>query len=267
MRNAAFFLLLLLLPRHAVAAASAEPRRSGSDCLTANDAAKAKGPIVCSLGTNRQRFPVSQVSRQQANELFEIAKNIPGISYGYVDDGCYARAHAIAVKLEEKGILVGKIFTTGELAALRPAGAPMLRQKDGSEVPDRYVRWNYHVAPFVMIDTGGTREVYVIDPSLFQNVVPVQDWMKAQLVTADSYLNETQTSDRHAYMLGNPDSWRLTHSNDPRRLLNGIVTTPLSVRREGFSETDLSHTERTNRNYNCITNPATCAKRSNPSAR
>lgn len=262
-----FVLLALLLPDFAQAAArqaagaGADGRpRQGSECLTPEDERRARGPVTCSQGSNRQRFPVSQVSMARARELFEKAARLPGISYGFVDDGCYARAHAIARKLEEEGVLVGKIFTTGELAALRPIAGPALRQKDGTEVPDRYVRWNYHVAPFVMVDTGGRREIHVLDPSLFQGPVKVQEWMQAQLATADSYLRETQTADRHAFVLGNQESWRLTTGAQPARLFNGVLTTPQSARPGRFRETDIDHTETTNRNYFCTSNPGACPK-------
>jgi Glutaminase len=46
--------------------------------------------------------------------------------------------------------------------------------------PNCEVRWGWHVAPTLLVDIGGSPETYVIDPSLFNEPVPLATWKSVQ---------------------------------------------------------------------------------------
>lgn len=99
----------------------------------------------------------------EAQELFDIAKNMKGMAWEVIDDGCYARSHLMAKKFEEKGIYVDKVWLDGRLK---------MPTND-----NRY--WKYHTAPIVYVDDGnGIIQETVIDPSLMNSPAPIRDWTK-----------------------------------------------------------------------------------------
>jgi hypothetical protein len=94
------------------------------------------------------------------------------VPYFYPIDGCYARAHVMAELLTAAGYRSEKVFAeakTGHVlevptpyAADTPAGKPTT------------VQWGYHVAPLITLATG---EKYVMDPSIFDEPKPLQEWL------------------------------------------------------------------------------------------
>jgi hypothetical protein len=92
------------------------------------------------------------------------------ISFQYVVDGCYARAHKMRqVLIEDFGYSCEKVFSY--------------------EGPDGYlavdageccVYWWYHVAPLVSVYEGGAVNKYVMDPSMFEEPVTIDEWTGAQ---------------------------------------------------------------------------------------
>jgi hypothetical protein len=106
-------------------------------------------------------FQVSQIiSMEKAKELFNKAKNMKDIAWNYKKDGCYARAHLMARRFEAEGIRVDKVWIKGDLS-----------------IPESGINWNFHVAPIVYVDDGkGGSKKIVIDPSLFDKPVTVDEW-------------------------------------------------------------------------------------------
>lgn len=105
------------------------------------------------------------ISIEKANELYTEAKEMKKIAWNYIQDGCYARAHIVAKKIEEAGIYVDKAWLKGNLSYQAKSG---------------YItRWNFHVAPMVYVRAkDGNILKYVIDPSTFDKPVPVETWAK-----------------------------------------------------------------------------------------
>lgn len=103
------------------------------------------------------------ISKEKAKELFDMAKEMNDIAWKFKQDGCYARAHLMARRFEEKGIYVDKAWVKGDLIA---------NGKDGSKV-----NWNFHVAPVVYVeDENGKVEKMVIDPSIHDKPVTAIHW-------------------------------------------------------------------------------------------
>ncbi len=95
-----------------------------------------------------------------ARRLFNEARAMDDIAWDYKADGCYARAHLMARRFEEQGIEVDKVWIKGDL-----------------KVPEAEVNWNFHVAPIVYVeDANGNVQKMVIDPSLMDGPVSVDQW-------------------------------------------------------------------------------------------
>ncbi len=113
-------------------------------------------------------FEVSVVSLEKAKELFEFVSKKDYIPFKYPEDGCYARAHEMSLLLIGKGTKTGKVFIQGDLCV------------DTPNSPKGFVTWAYHVAPVVNVMVNGEVKTYVIDPSLFDRPVLVEEWYKIQ---------------------------------------------------------------------------------------
>jgi hypothetical protein len=105
----------------------------------------------------------AQVAATSCNPLIPM---LPCVTFLYPDDGCYARAHEVCR-------LVGppqtrKVWIFGNLVA-------RTRNHESCQV-----RWRYHVAAAVYVQTGAGVTTYVLDPSLFSKPVPVDVWKGAQ---------------------------------------------------------------------------------------
>lgn len=102
------------------------------------------------------------IKLDRATELFNKAKNMKDIAWNYKVDGCYARAHLMARRFEAEGVRVDKVWISGDLS-----------------VPEENINWNFHVAPIVYVeDEKGKIIKMVIDPSLFNKPVTVDEWDK-----------------------------------------------------------------------------------------
>lgn len=107
------------------------------------------------------------ISEKEARKLFEKAKAMKDIAWGYKMDGCYARAHLMARRFEEMGHTVDKVWIKGDLEV-----------KNGEET----INWNFHVAPVVYVEDGkGGYSPWVIDPSIMDKPAPAENW--AELMT------------------------------------------------------------------------------------
>jgi hypothetical protein len=102
------------------------------------------------------------LSPKDVQDLFLKAKEMKDIPFGYKYDGCYARAHVMARRFEAMGIPTEKVWIKGDLS-----------------VPGTDIRWNFHVAPVVTVKdpVDGMPKKYVIDPSLTDKAVPLDEWV------------------------------------------------------------------------------------------
>lgn len=89
----------------------------------------------------------------------------------YPDDGCYARAELMSLRLKEKGLPQGnKIFVFGNLNV------------NTANSPSGYVNWWYHVAVAYRIQDT----IYVFDPAIEpREPLPMQVWFSKMGNAAD----------------------------------------------------------------------------------
>jgi hypothetical protein len=90
------------------------------------------------------------------------------ISFQYVIDGCYARAHKMKQILEEEyGYALEKCFSFED-----PSGFLAV------DAGDCCVYWWYHVAPIVKVNTPKGVKQALLDPSMFERPVTKEKWFK-----------------------------------------------------------------------------------------
>jgi len=116
---------------------------------------------------NKNLFPdkfAQTISMDKARELFNNALKMKDIAFDYKQDGCYARAHLMARRFEAEGVRVDKAWIRGDLIV--PDSKPA-------------IEWNFHVAPMVYVEEPkGQIKKIVIDPSLFDRPVTIEEWDK-----------------------------------------------------------------------------------------
>lgn len=117
------------------------------------------------------------VSLARAQQLFALCNShiccpcsTPGscIPFLYPDDGCWARAHEMCRLMIADGVTPAKVWISGGL------------QVNSSNKPNCLVVWYWHVAPTLQVTVGGSAQMYVIDPSLFNEPVPLATWKGIQ---------------------------------------------------------------------------------------
>jgi hypothetical protein len=117
------------------------------------------------------------VNPKRAKELFSLCSRTscnpstvppPCIPFMFPRDGCWARAHEMYRLLKTAGADPWKVWIYGNLVA-----------KTRND-PRCEVRWGWHVAPTLVVETGIATEVWVVDPSLFDEPVPQARWKNVQ---------------------------------------------------------------------------------------
>ena len=137
---------------------------------------------------NNKTVELSVLSEKDAKELFKNLKEDEENSFNYPLNGCYARAHLMATRMDDMGIVSGKAFIEGDLyvdTKLGPAG------------------WSYHVASLIMVKVKGKNVPTVIDPSIFDKPVSFDVWKAKLLKNKNSKLQSEYFTRRYNY---DPDS-------------------------------------------------------------
>jgi hypothetical protein len=138
---------------------------------------------------NGKDIEITIVTRDYAYELFAQMAAQQHIPFKYPEDGCYARAHEMSRLLDGEGIVTGKTFIEGDLRV------------ETENSPKGYVEWWYHVAPIIKVkgENGGDDQVYVLDPSIFQRPVPVEEWFRIQTAHQGGRQDEVYQTRRFNY--------------------------------------------------------------------
>jgi hypothetical protein len=136
-------------------------------------------PYLPELSDRRLAYAAAQrpesgpINMEQAQGVHDAMAAREDIAFGYPTDGCYARAELMADAMEEAGHNPGKVW-----AFARLGGEPL--HVDTENHPDGFVEWGYHVAPTLQVrGNDGTVRTRVIDPSMFDHPVTVDEWVGA----------------------------------------------------------------------------------------
>jgi hypothetical protein len=144
----------------------------GNDSLQFNTAAwqnwrvfKLCKKIIPDLATAKDIF----IFCKQQTCTFGPTQIQPCIPFKYAVNGCFARAHKMRFIIEQRfGYCSEKVFSFGNLKVLASLSGNCC------------VEWWYHVAPVVRVNVNGLVLLYVIDPSMFTEPVPLLNWLFAQ---------------------------------------------------------------------------------------
>ena len=105
------------------------------------------------------------LTESEAEELISFFLYSSPIPFYYVDDYCYARAHEMAQVMELMGMESAKIIAEGNLNITDSEG--------------NHVGWRYHIAPTVKVRINGNVETRVMDPSLSNTLLTINQWFGA----------------------------------------------------------------------------------------
>lgn len=162
-----------------------------------------------------RRFAISVVSFDLAMRIFSDLAQQMAKEPITIFDGCYARAQQTAYKLEQRGILVGKIMAKGSFKIFTN------RVKRGS------VEWRFHVAPVIVIDDGQERSLWVLDPSLFAEPVPITAWLSVLTQAPRARLDDVFLTNRFVFHPNQKDmlmtNWRPQDMKTAKTLLHDLL--------------------------------------------
>ncbi|MBC7428690.1 MAG: hypothetical protein H7336_08780 [Bacteriovorax sp.] len=120
---------------------------------------------------NKKSVKLSVLTEGRAIEVFNKLRSDEDIPFNYPLDGCYARAHKMAMNMDDMGIISGKAFIEGDLYVNTKLGE---------------VGWSYHVASIVIVKKNGKMIPTVIDPALFNHPVSYNEWKTLLLKNPNS---------------------------------------------------------------------------------
>lgn len=107
------------------------------------------------------------------------------IPFQYVADGCYARAHKMRQIIEGTyGYTSYKVFNYADQCPISPGVLAVKASLWGNNC---CVRWWYHVAPYVYVQSGTSQVAYLLDPSMHSGPVAISTWLNAQKNTSCGY--------------------------------------------------------------------------------
>ena len=149
-----------------------------------------------------KNIPVTVMNDEFALKMFQemtVQKKIP---FGFPEDGCYARAHEMAVQLEKKKIYTAKVFATGKFRV------------DAQKAARGSVTWGFHVAPVIIVDDGKSRRLWVIDPSLFYEPTSLETWLETLTSHEKSELKSVFLTSRFIFHPSHRDKQLTTFDPD-----------------------------------------------------
>jgi RHS repeat-associated protein len=136
--------------------------------------------------------PPTELSLSYAQKVFGAMASHEGIAFRWVERGCAERAHIMVGEMQDMGVEpAGKAwaFSLSYLSGIIdgvPSGPSLRVQTQYAQDGSGVVEWDYHVAPVILVDQGdGTVQQMVIDPSLFDGPVLLDEWLDAQQPVQD----------------------------------------------------------------------------------
>jgi uncharacterized Zn-binding protein involved in type VI secretion len=131
-------------------------------------------PTVLIGDTSNVKLGAEPLSPDLADAVFTAMTQQSDIAFKYPTDGCYARAHLMAQRMELMGLTPKKVWSfASDYADPLWVNTP--------NHPAGKVSWGYHVAPTIPIrGTDGKVQDMVVDPSMFNQPATIDEWRNAQ---------------------------------------------------------------------------------------
>jgi hypothetical protein len=186
-------------PDTEIHAAHYQAMKESADYLSADKVAmeRAEAVLIPEIESPEKLAEIFAYIKQQAchSEHAEIDVCIP---FHYKKDGCYARAHKMKQIIENKfGYAIRKIFSYDAINP-RQNSTYTLAVKDN----DRCIFWWYHVAPLVKVRNNTELSEFVIDPSIADKPLLIDEWISKQesdFCSATARVGSTETREAFIY--------------------------------------------------------------------
>jgi len=164
---------------------------------------------------NKKSIELSVLSEKQALDIFKMLKINEDVPLIYPMDGCYARAHQMAMLIDDMGLVSGKAFIEGNLYADTKYGE---------------VNWSYHVASLILVKKNNKAVPMVIDPGLFDKPVPYKTWKALLLKNPKAKLGSEYFTKRFNY---DPETRHVDMKDYAEEDIENMKETNRSNRRSG----------------------------------
>lgn len=126
------------------------------------------------IGMNLAQRLFDELAQGKFRDKSDQDQRIP---FHVPEGSCFARAHMMAQLLTEKGYNSEKIFIISERPSPpNPDNGNLVIRSPYSKNPDGEVRWGYHVAPVISVNLSGRLTRFVLDPSIAQRPLTIDEW-------------------------------------------------------------------------------------------
>lgn len=117
-----------------------------------------------------QGLELSVLTPEQAQMIHEQLSQLEYIPKKYMEDGCYARAHEVALIAQRNGLTFGKAFLVSKKGLLYPKG-------EDSGFHESFQGWRYHTAAMALVrDKGGELSPVVFDIGASKSAQKAEQW-------------------------------------------------------------------------------------------
>lgn len=129
------------------------------NCSTCDGAESTTGTIYSPH--NKKNIELTVLSEDRLKDVFKKIQDDEDNSFAYPYEGCFARAHKMAMVMDDLGIVSGKAFVEGQMH---------FKTKEAE------FTWTYHVASLVLVKKGKKLVPMIIDPAIFKRPVTHDEW-------------------------------------------------------------------------------------------
>ncbi len=102
---------------------------------------------------------------ERVQDLFRLITSEVDFVTNVPEEGCYARAHLMAIELYKRGFETVKVFAKGPL------------RFETEHVPKGFVNWSHHISAGVIVETPAGKQLLILDPSTGSNPITLNDWI------------------------------------------------------------------------------------------
>ncbi|MCR9203913.1 MAG: protein-glutamine glutaminase family protein [Halobacteriovoraceae bacterium] len=144
---------------------------------------------------------ITVLSKEQADQLFKDFSEVGYMKFDYLHAGCETRAHEFAMIAKVNGIEMGKGMTVYGNGDRSKSGLFPQEWKDkmandeAIPVPEGFVGWYHHVAPYLLVKEGEEIKPYVFDIGVAEKPKTLDQW-KASLINSTQKETSTYVRER-----------------------------------------------------------------------
>jgi len=132
-----------------------------------------------SIPTYKEIDETEALTKENAESLFQFLKDSTQLEFRYSFGGCEDRAHAMSLFLNKKNIESRKIWNFDPYYISLFNAQQNLSAVDRSGLNNK-VYWGFHVAPIVKIKSGDIYSLAVLDPSVSDSLLTINQWLDLQ---------------------------------------------------------------------------------------